>query len=172
MKHFNLKNPGVWSAGLTLAGSAVLATGCAEHPQTAYVPVYQAQPAYAAQPFYIPPPSPPPSSGTVAAPTSDWQQPAQPVAPAPVPAQPQPPPQPPAQAVVPATVAPPPTPVEVIPFAPGPTYVWAPGYYAWNGHWVWVGGHYVVRPRPGVVWVGGHWARHGHGYVWIGGAWR
>jgi hypothetical protein len=71
-----------------------------------------------------------------------------------------------------APSAPPPPQVEVIPYAPGPYYVWTPGYYAWNGGWVWVSGRYVVRPRPAAVWVGGHWTTHGHGYVWVGGGWR
>src|ERR1035438_1171197 len=111
----------------------------------------------------------PPNSVTgvaPAAPTADWQQ-AQ-AAPVPVPAQPGPTP----QAAVVAPSAPPPPQVEYVPVAPGPYYVWAPGYWSWNGGWVWVGGRYMSRPRPGAVWVGGHWGRHGHGYVWIGGGWR
>jgi hypothetical protein len=67
---------------------------------------------------------------------------------------------------------PPKVPAEVVPVAPGPAYVWTPGYWAWNGTWVWVRGAYVVRPRPHAVWVGGHWASHGRGYVWVGGYWR
>ena len=163
MKHLNLMPTNIWTASLTLAGVAALATGCAER-RVEYVPVYHVQPAYAGQPVYAPPPQPPPNSVTGAAPTADWQQP--PPAPAPVPMQPPP------QTVVVAPSAPPAALVEVIPYAPDPTYVWAPGYYTWNGGWVWVGGRYIVRPRPGVVWVGGHWGRHGRGYVWIGGGWR
>jgi len=68
--------------------------------------------------------------------------------------------------------APPVPPQEVIVAAPGPEYVWAPGYYSWNGGWVWVRGSWVIRPHPGAVWVGGRWGRRGHGYVWVGGHWR
>jgi hypothetical protein len=73
-----------------------------------------------------------------------------------------------------AEQAPPPTQVEVVPAAPGPEYVWMPGYWSIGvgGSWVWIGGRYAVPPRPHAVWVGGHWARHGRGYVWIGGHWR
>lgn len=155
-------NTNVWTASLTLAGVAALASGCAER-QVAYLPVYHTQPVYVVQPAYPPSAQPPPVSGTgvaPAAPTADWQ------APTPVPAQPLP------QTVVVAPTAPPAPQVEVVPVAPSPYYGWAPGYWAWNGGWVWIGGRYVVRPTPGAVWVGGHWGRHGHGYVWIGGGWR
>src|ERR1035437_8541587 len=149
MKHLNLMKANVWTASLTLAGVGVLATGCVER-RVEYVPVYRVQPAYVGQPAYPPPPQPPPNSGPGAAPTADWQQ--APPAPTPMPAQPAPPP----QTVVVAPSAPPAAQVEVIPVAPGPYYVWAPGYYSWNGGWIWIGGQWVVRPRPGAVWVGGH----------------
>jgi hypothetical protein len=164
MKHLNFARGNVWTAILTLAGFGILATGCVER-QVEYVPVYRVQPVYAGQPAYLPPPPPP--AGAPAAPTADWQQP--PPAPAPVPAQAAPPPK---QAVVVAPSAPPAPQVEVIPVAPGPYYAWAPGYWSWNGRWIWIGGHYISRPRPNAVYVGGHWGRHGHGYVWVGGGWR
>src|SRR5215472_2962379 len=75
----------------------------------------------------------------------------------------------------PATVveqSPPPPQVEVMPVAPGPNYYWVPGYWTWNGTWVWVGGRYAVRPWHGAVWVGGHWSHHGRSYVWVGGGWH
>ena len=168
MKHLNLMKTNVWTAGLTLAGIGVLVTGCVQR-QVEYVPVYHVQPAYAGQPAYPPPPQPPPNGVTGAAPappTAEWQQPQ--AAPVPMPAQAAPP----QQAVVVAPSAPPAPQVEVIPVAPGPYYVWAPGYWSWNGGWVWVGGRYMSRPRPGAVWAAGHWGRHGHDYVWIGGGWR
>jgi len=152
----------LWTAGLALAGVGALATGCVER-QVEYVPVYRVQPAYAGQPAYPPPAQPPPNSGAgaaPAAPTADWQQPP----PAPGAVQ--------AQATVVAPSAPPAPQVEVVPVSPGPYYVWAPGYWGWNGGWVWIGGQWIVRPRPGAIWVGGHWGRRGHGYVWIGGRWR
>ncbi|HTL54420.1 MAG TPA: hypothetical protein VL361_02020 [Candidatus Limnocylindrales bacterium] len=151
--------------GILTVATAIgaLVTGCAER-KVEYVPAYQAPPTYQAYPAYTyqpqaayegaPPPAQPDTTPTVA-PQSEL------------------PPQP-----VPDTVvvqAPPPPPrVEYVPLAPGPTYVWVPGYWSWRvgGGWMWVGGHYVVRPHPHAVWVGGHWTRHGHGYVWIGGHWR
>jgi hypothetical protein len=67
----------------------------------------------------------------------------------------------------------PPAPVtEVIPVQPGPEYVWVPGYWEWRGRWVWYGGAWVLRPRPGVIWVGPRWERRPHGYVHIHGRWR
>jgi hypothetical protein len=79
-------------------------------------------------------------------------------------------------ATAPAVVAqPPPAPqVEAVPVAPGPEYVWMPGYWSIGigGGWAWVGGHYGVRPRPHAVWAPGHWGPHARGYVWIGGHWH
>jgi hypothetical protein len=49
-------------------------------------------------------------------------------------------------------IAPPPPRVEVIP-PPRGGYVWAPGYWRWEGH------------RH--VWVPGHWARVRVGYHWV-----
>ena len=70
--------------------------------------------------------------------------------------------------------APPAPQVEVVPVAPGPAYVWVPGYWSIGvgGGWVWVGGHYGIPPRPHAVWVAGHWGWHGRGYVWVGGHWH
>ncbi len=70
------------------------------------------------------------------------------------------------------TEAPPPPRQEVVVVSPGPDYVWAPGYWGWNGGWIWVGGGWVVRPHPRAVWVGGGWVRHGGGWGWHGGHWR
>jgi hypothetical protein len=47
---------------------------------------------------------------------------------------------------VPVVYGPPPPPrVEYVPVAPGPAYVWMPGYWSWHGR--------------GYGWRGGHWAR-------------
>ena len=70
------------------------------------------------------------------------------------------------------TVAPPPPQREVVVVRPGPGFVWTPGYWAWNGRWVWVGGQWVRPPRPRAVWVSGRWVRRGPGFVWVGGRWR
>ena len=53
-------------------------------------------------------------------------------------------------------VAPPPPQVEVVP-VPRPGYVWAPGYWAWEG-----GRH---------VWIGGHWVSVRRGYYWVPDRW-
>jgi hypothetical protein len=85
-------------------------------------------------------------------------------------AQPMPPPPQPQEVVV---TQPPPAPqVEVIPATPGPAYVWVPGYWAWNGSWIWVGGRWTLRPTPHAFWIGGHWAQKGNHYVWHHGRWR
>jgi hypothetical protein len=68
--------------------------------------------------------------------------------------------------------APPPPRGEVVPVAPGPDYNWVPGYWTWNGTWIWLGGRWGIRPWHGAAWSSGHWARHGRGYIWIGGRWR
>jgi hypothetical protein len=50
--------------------------------------------------------------------------------------------------------APPPPPVERVVAAPGPGYVWIPGYYDWAGNrWAWRSGHWERPPRQGAVWV-------------------
>src|SRR5437773_11291620 len=54
------------------------------------------------------------------------------------------------------TIGPPPPIVEVVP-APRTGYVWAPGYWGWNGH-----KH---------VWAKGHWKRGYHGREWVPDQW-
>ncbi|HEX9046965.1 MAG TPA: hypothetical protein VF988_08045 [Verrucomicrobiae bacterium] len=70
--------------------------------------------------------------------------------------------------------APPPPQTEIITVAPGPPvlWFWAPGYWEWHGHWVWVRGHWMHRPHPGAIWIGPHWDMRGHHRVWIQGYWR
>ena len=77
-------------------------------------------------------------------------------------------------AVVVVRVAPPPPPsMAVVGVAPGPRYVWIPGYQRWNGHgYVWVAGRWMIPPRAGVVWVPAHWAPRSGGYVFVAGRWR
>jgi hypothetical protein len=68
-------------------------------------------------------------------------------------------------------IAPPaPRVVEVPPRRPG--FVWAPGYYRWDGHrHVWVDGRFI-RERRGSHWVPEHWdERHGR-YHFIPGHWE
>jgi hypothetical protein len=60
---------------------------------------------------------------------------------------------------------PPPAPVyEVVP-APRVGFVWAPGFWRWDGgRHVWTGGHWIAE-RPGYHWVADRWAR-------VDGGWR
>ena len=68
--------------------------------------------------------------------------------------------------------APPPVRAEVVTVAPGPEYYWVPGYYSWNGRWVWIGGRWSLRPHPHAIWVGPRYVRRGHGYLYYRGYWR
>jgi WXXGXW repeat (2 copies) len=68
-------------------------------------------------------------------------------------------------------VAPPaPRVVEVPP--PRPGFVWAPGYYRWDGHQhVWVDGRFI-RERRGSHWVPEHWNEHHGRYHFEPGHWE
>jgi hypothetical protein len=60
-------------------------------------------------------------------------------------------------------VVPPPPQVEVVPVAPGPDYLWTPGWWSWNGDaWIWFGGYWSYPSRPGHVWINGNFY-HGRG---------
>ena len=79
------------------------------------------------------------------------------------------------QPVVQQPPPPPPAQTEVVPVAPGPTYVWVPGHWAWRGPrfgYVWVPGGYAVPAQPGYQWVPAHWAPRPGGWVWVEGHWR
>jgi YXWGXW repeat-containing protein len=56
--------------------------------------------------------------------------------------------------------------------SPRPGFVWAPGYYRWDGHrHVWVDGRFI-HERRGSHWVPEHWSeRHGR-YHFIPGHWE
>jgi hypothetical protein len=70
-------------------------------------------------------------------------------------------------------VRPPAAIVETRPAAPGPNYVWQPGYHRWDGgHYVWTPGVWAARPHPGAGWVAGHYAHRGGGWVFVEGHWR
>jgi hypothetical protein len=68
-------------------------------------------------------------------------------------------------------IAPPVAVVETPPPPPRVGYVWAPGYYAWQGgaH-VWVPGRYI-EPRVGYHWVPDHWRQRGPHYYFVPGHW-
>lgn len=65
---------------------------------------------------------------------------------------------------------PPPRVVEAPP--PRPGFVWAQGYWAWNGHeHVWREGHWIPE-RRGYRWIADRWdERHGH-WHYVPGHWE
>lgn len=70
-------------------------------------------------------------------------------------------------------VGPPAPIIEARVVAPGPGYVWVPGYYAWErGAYVWLPGRYVLPPRARAVWVAPHWERERRGWFFVAGHWR
>jgi hypothetical protein len=82
----------------------------------------------------------------------------------------------PAQAQIGFTIAvgsaPPPLPYYEQPFVPGPDYLWAPGYWAWESDgYYWVPGAWVLAPRPGLFWTPGYWAWNDGAYYWYPGYW-
>ena len=70
------------------------------------------------------------------------------------------------------TQAPPPPIEEAIPPSPGLRYVWAPGYWVWNGRWLWQAGRWTLPPRERAVWQPGHWQEHRGEWMWEPGRWR
>jgi WXXGXW repeat (2 copies) len=78
-----------------------------------------------------------------------------------------------APAQVTVQIAPPRPPVERRMAAPGPGYVWTPGYQRWDGRaYVWVPGTWVRPPRRHPHWVAPRWVhRHGR-WMFVEGHWR
>lgn len=66
----------------------------------------------------------------------------------------------------------PPAPRVVVAPPPRPGFIWAPGYYRWDGHHhVWADGRWL-RERRGHHWVPDHWnERHGR-YHYEPGHWE
>ncbi len=52
--------------------------------------------------------------------------------------------------------------------APGPGYVWVPGYYNYNA---WVPGAWALPPYAGAAWYGPHWGWYGGQRVFVRGYW-
>ena len=76
-----------------------------------------------------------------------------------------------ARTVVDIDVRPPPDRVIVVP-APRRGYVYAPGYWRWNGRsHVWVDGRFV-RERRGEHWVPAHWEERHNRYHFEEGHWE
>jgi hypothetical protein len=70
-------------------------------------------------------------------------------------------------------VGPPAPVVEARVVAPGPGYVWVPGYYAWTGGaYIWRPGVWMRPPHARAVWVQGRWVRERRGWFWAEGHWR
>ena len=67
-----------------------------------------------------------------------------------------------------------PPPAVVVETAPAPRsgYVYAPGYWGWDGHrHVWVRGRTIVE-RPGYTWVSDRWEPAGGQYRFVPGYWE
>jgi hypothetical protein len=69
-----------------------------------------------------------------------------------------------------ADVAPPPPRTEPVPAREG--YVWAPGYWQWNGRsYSWVSGNYIFE-RRGAHWVADRWEQVGPHWQHVHGHWE
>ncbi|MEP6918220.1 MAG: hypothetical protein ABJC89_21410 [Acidobacteriota bacterium] len=63
--------------------------------------------------------------------------------------------------------------VERRPAAPGPGFVWEPGYYRWSGrNYSWVPGRYEGAARARARWEPGRWVHDRHGWYFVEGRWR
>ena len=71
-------------------------------------------------------------------------------------------------------VGPPAPIVETRIVAPGPGYVWIPGYHRWSGSaYLWMPGRWDRPPRARAVWVPGRWVHAGRrGWYFAEGHWR
>ena len=69
-------------------------------------------------------------------------------------------------------IGPPPLPYYPQPFAPGPGYIWTPGFwdYGPDGYY-WVPGTWVFAPRVGFLWTPGFWGWRAGYYWWHPGYW-
>jgi hypothetical protein len=66
----------------------------------------------------------------------------------------------------------PPAPRVIVAPAPRPGFVWAPGYYRWDGRsYVWVDGRFI-RERRGFRWVPEHWDERRGRYHFEPGHWE
>jgi hypothetical protein len=68
-------------------------------------------------------------------------------------------------------IAPPIPRIEIVP-PPRLGYVWAPGFWHWEGrHHVWISGHWN-QARPGHRWISERWSSHDRGYRFEPGHWE
>jgi len=68
-------------------------------------------------------------------------------------------------------IAPPPIPIYTQPYAPGPGYIWTPGYWGYDSGYYWVPGTWVLPPRVGFLWTPGYWGYNGSNYFFNNGYW-
>lgn len=63
---------------------------------------------------------------------------------------------------------------EQVSISPYPDGAWVPGFWSWNGQWVWVKGYWGRPPYPGAAWRPGHWSYHSdhRGWTWKEGHWH
>jgi hypothetical protein len=78
-----------------------------------------------------------------------------------------------ANAAIVVRVAPPRAVVETRVPAPGPGYVWTPGYERWDGHaYVWTRGVWVLPPHAHARWEAHRWEHRHDGWYFHEGHWR
>ena len=71
-----------------------------------------------------------------------------------------------------SVLAPPPLPFYVQTPCPAPGYLWAPGYWAWDGFdYYWVSAAWVLPPAAGLLWTPGYWSWRDNGYIYNAGYW-
>src|SRR5262249_24129144 len=50
--------------------------------------------------------------------------------------------------------------------------VWIPGFWNWDGGWVWMSGRWATAPQPGLVWCEPYYENRGGLVIYVGGHWR
>ncbi|MDQ5859043.1 MAG: YXWGXW repeat-containing protein [Acidobacteriota bacterium] len=69
-------------------------------------------------------------------------------------------------------VAPPALRVEAVVARPGPTHVWARGYWDWDGDsWAWVPGRWAVGPTRAASWMPARYERVSSGWEYVPAHW-
>lgn len=69
-------------------------------------------------------------------------------------------------------VAPPALRVETVVARPAPGYVWARGYWDWDGDsWAWVRGQWAMAPVRSATWVPASYRRVSSGWDYVPGHW-
>lgn len=82
-------------------------------------------------------------------------------------------PPPPPDGVVYASEGPPPLQGEVVVMAPGPDFVWVPGYWSWGGSaYVWTKGAWAHPPHAHAKWASPRWYHSSRGWYSTKGEWR